>query len=350
MPTRRQTIAALAVLPWLAGAAPARKRIVLNSGTSGAQAWFWVAEERGFLADAHVALDYTDGLGAYTAAPRMARERFDVGYGDIHALIDTVARQPASDDLPIAVFMMFNASPSAIIVAADGPIRAPAQLAGRTVIGHATDVALGTFPAYAAATGLDPATVTVRPDPAGMADLIDTLLSGRCDGVFGYHSTALAAMRTRGRDAGKLRFLSFAPALPDFYGSALMVSRRLARDEPGLVSGLVRAVSRGVRATVADPDGAIRAVKRRDQKIVEAVELGRLRDTLAAEMSHPEGARIGIGAVDPARLARSIAQHARASGLPRTPAFDEVFTDRFLPPVRARERGLGSVATPMRLG
>ncbi|MOA62563.1 hypothetical protein D3C78_1880200 [compost metagenome] len=57
-------------------------------------------------------------------------------------------------------------------------------------------------------------------------------------------------------------------------------------------------------------------------------------------MAHPEGARLGIGAMDEARLRRLIALLVEVKGLPRTPSVEEVFDAGFLPPEEERIRSL----------
>jgi NitT/TauT family transport system substrate-binding protein len=45
----------------------------------------------------------------------------------------------------------------------------------------------------------------------------------------------------------------------------------------------------------------------------------------------------GFGDIDPVRMQASIDQVAEALELPRKPAIDEVFTDKFLPPADLRK-------------
>ena len=193
--TRRGILVALGAAALLApseGMAqplPTRRRMLLNSGYSGAQSWFFLAEDAGYFRRAGIALDFTTGLGAYKAAPRMAEERFDIAFGDIYSMVEVVAAAPpgVGAHLPIAVYTMFNRSPSMIAVDANGPIRTPRDLAGNRLVGHDHDVALETFPAFARATGLDPASVDARPDATMPPMLRDAGRRARC--VFGYVTT-----------------------------------------------------------------------------------------------------------------------------------------------------------------
>ena len=82
-----------------------------------------------------------------------------------------------------------------------------------------------------------------------------------------------------------------------------------------------------------DPDAAIDAVAKREPLIKKDVERERFDATLQDEMNSPEIAKIGLGNVDKARLKKSIDILVDAQKLPRTPTVDEVFTDKFLPPL-----------------
>jgi len=338
--TRRHFLETLAAAPALAlaSARPARAqtrlRVLLNSDFSSVNTWFTLADDRGWFTEAGLALDYTAGRGAYTAAGRAAEEGFDIAYGDVNALVEEVARSNAR--APIAVYMMFNRSPSVIAVPADSPVRTPADLPGRHLRGHATDVALQTFPVLAAAHGVDAAKVRITTSEAGMGGLVTGMLAGECDGTFGYDSTVTAALVTAGIPTGRVRFLPFATLTPDLYGSTLMVSRRLVQQQPEVVRALVRTVNRGVAAVVVDHDAALTSTAKRVPAMHAAAERARLEHTLRGDMGHPEGARHGIGAVDDGRLARSIAALCRAKALPRVPRTNEVFAAQFLVPAVER--------------
>ena len=74
----------------------------------------------------------------------------------------------------------------------------------------------------------------------------------------------------------------------------------------------------------------------REPLIKPAIERGRLDATMAAEMSHPEIAKIGLGDVSDERMKKSIDILVKAKELPRTPAASEIFDRSFLPPLSER--------------
>jgi len=71
----------------------------------------------------------------------------------VNALVELVATAP--DRAPLAVDTMFNRSPSVVAVPAASAVRTAVDLEGCQVRSHATDVALQTFPAFCARTGLN---------------------------------------------------------------------------------------------------------------------------------------------------------------------------------------------------
>lgn len=327
---------ATALLPAASGRAQPRPfRVLLNSNVSGPQAFFFLARDRGYYRAAGLDATFTGGDGAAAIVPRIGVEGFDFGYGDLNALVPLVARNTAN--APIAVYVAFNTTPLTIAVDASGPVKTPKDLEGRIVAGHPIDAALEVFPEFAGATGLDARTVTIRRSDASMRSLVEDMLAGKSAGVFGFVNTIIAAVAPAGIDGRtRLRFLEYRHHTPDLYGNALMVSRRLLAERPGDVTAFVRAVNRGLADTVADLDAAIASVVARDTAVRPEVDKARLAGTLAMEMAHPEGARLGIGDVDDARLTRGIALIARSRGLPRVPAAPEIFTRACLPPAAER--------------
>jgi NitT/TauT family transport system substrate-binding protein len=333
---RRLAAASLLGAP-IVRAQPARTRLrmLLNTGYSGPQAWLLLAHANGHLAREGVELDLTPGAGAYTAAPRMMDGGFDLAYGDVNSLIEEVARRPAV--APRGVFMMFQASPSAVAVRADGPIRAPRDLEGRTLTGHATDVALRTFGAFCLHNGVERSRVKVTTSMGGMRGLIEDVLADEVQGAFGYVSTFSGALASaRPALLEKVRFLKYADWVPSLHGSVLMASRRLRREDPALVTRVVRALNQGLADMLRDLDAGIDAVARVAPGIDRGAEKLRLLTTLRIEMNHPDARRLGIGDVDDARLGQSIALMARGAGLPRVPALHEVFVRDHLPPAADR--------------
>lgn len=334
------TSAILTSMPALAQRPVRRLRMLLNTSFSSPQAWLWLAQAKGYLAAEGIELQLTPGSGAYTAAPRMLTGDYDLAYGDVNSLIEVCARSP--ETAPRGIYMMFNASPSCVLVAADGPIQHPKQLLGQRVIGHDSDVALRTFGALCRHQGMNPAGVQISSAWAGMAGMAEEVIAGRVAGAFGYVSTFTGALVAADPSLmRRVRFLRFAQYVPDLYGSVVMASPSLLKSDPAIVSAVLRAMNRGVLDMLADPAAGLEATLQASPGLHRASERARLQATLDLEMSAAlpaETRQTQIGDVDTARLTRSIALMVQSVGLTRTPTPSEVFTSDYLPPAKLRTR------------
>jgi NitT/TauT family transport system substrate-binding protein len=338
----RRSFGALTLATGAGIAAPAiaqsllRLRMVLNWRYQGPQSWFFIAQDKGYLREAGVELTIDQGDGSGAAVGRVASGAYDMGFGDINALMQVVSQRPAgANDGPIGVYMMFNRPPFTIAVKADSPIRTPKDFEGRTLGGPANDGALRLFPALARLAGFDASKVTITNMQPNLREQM--LQRGQVDGVFGFVNTIRFSARLVGIDPDtQFRFINYGDFGMDLYSNCLIVSRKLANDNPTQLRGLIRAFNRGLHDTLANHDAAVDSVATREPLINKPVEKARLIATLGDEMSHPEIARVGLGDVDPARFEKSIGIVAEAFSLTRRPAPAEIFTSAFLPPMAER--------------
>jgi NitT/TauT family transport system substrate-binding protein len=319
---------ALGALP-VTAAAQTRIKMVLNWKYEGPQAWFFMAQDKGYFKAEGLDVEIDQGEGSAASIPKVASGAYQAGFGDLNAVIDFSARRPA--DAPLAVFMIYNTPPFTIVVKQDSPIRSPKDLEGRTVGGPANDAALRLFPAFARLAGVDASKVSISNMAPNLREQM--LMRGQVDAVFGFVTTVSFSARAMGLDPTKeLRFIRYGEHGMDLYSNAVFFSRAFVKDNPKAVQGFLRALNRAVRDVLADPDAAIEAVLKREPLLKREVEKEKLLFTLRSDMSHPELARLGLGDVDDARLRKAIGIVVEANQLPRSPAPAEVFDRSFLPP------------------
>jgi NitT/TauT family transport system substrate-binding protein len=308
--------------------AQTKLKLVLNWKYQGPQGMFFLAEDRGYFKAEGLDVTLDQGNGSGAAVPLVANGTYDVGFGDINALIELAAKKP--DDAPVAVYVMFNQPPFTVAVKADSPIKSPKDFEGKTLGGAANDGALKLFPALCKLTKIDCTKVKMTNMQPNLREQM--LMQGQVDGVFGYVNTIRFSARLMGVKDEQLRFINYGDYGMDLYSNSIIVSKKLLKEKPEAVRGLVRAINKGVLDTLKDPDAAVAAVAKREALIKIPVERERLDATLKDEMNHPEIAKIGLGNVDMARLKKSIDILVEANNLPRTPSVDEIFTPAFLPP------------------
>lgn len=303
-------------------------KMVLNWKYQGPQAWFFMAQDKGYFKEEGLDVQIDQGEGSSASITKVAAGAYQAGFGDINALISMAATRPA--DAPVAVYMIYNTPPFTIVVKKDSPIKTPKDLEGKTVGGPANDGALRLFPAFAKVAKIDAGKVNITNMAPNLREQM--LLRGQVDAIFGFTNTVYFSAKLVGIDPEKdLRFINYADYGMDLYSNAIVFSRAFVRDNPKAVTGFVKAVNRAINDTLANTEAGMDAVMKREPLLKREVEKERLLATIKEEMSHPEIARIGLGDVDPDRLKRAIAMVVDANSLPRTPTNADVFDRSFLP-------------------
>ena len=316
-------------LPATASAQTALK-MVLNWKYQGPQGWFFLAQDRGYFKANGLDVTMDQGNGSGAPIPLVANGTYDVGFGDINALIEFAAKRP--DEAPIAVYMMYNRPPFTIAVRADSGIKTPKDLEGKTLGGAVGDGALKLFPAFCKITKIDCNTIKITNMQPSLREQM--LMQKQVDGVFGYVNTIrFSAMLIHVDPDKEIRFINYGDYGMDLYSNAIIVSKKLVKDNPAAVKGLIAAINHGLEDALKDPDAAVAAVAKREPLINSKIERERLDATLKDEMNSPEIAKIGLGNVDPVRLQRSIDILVNAESLPRSPKIADVWTSAFLPPI-----------------
>ena len=304
-------------------------KLVLNWKYEGPQGMFFLPEDRGYFAKEGLAMTFDQGNGSGAAVPLVANGSYDMGFGDINALIQLSASKPA--EAPVGIFMLYNRPPFTVAVKADSPLKTPADFPGHTLGGAANDGALKLFPALCGITKIDCAKVQILNMQPNLREQM--LMQGQIDGAFGYVNTIRFAAKLMGVDTDKqLRFISYGDYGMDLYSNAIIVSRAFLAAHPEAVTGFLRALNHGVKDAMADPNAAIASVARREPLIKPALEIEKWQATMKDEMSHPEIATIGQGDISDARMEKAIAILVSAQNLPRTPGVAEVFNRAYMPP------------------
>lgn len=291
--------------------------LCLNWAPGADHAPLYYARERGWFADADIALDIRAGGGSGDALAKLAAGDCDAVIADFGALL--AARAAGAD--PVAVMNVFADSPLAFYSLDTAHVDSPAALAGKRIAAYATDPPKRLWAAYAQVAGIDAGSVSWvdRPNNAKVAALDQGEVDVAANGFYHHHVEYVAAFGSR------LRVLWWRDLGIDPYGNVLAVTARSMATATATVERLVTVIQRGY-AACADPAApclaALLAANEHLDAAREAAKWAAARPLLYP----PADANATFGAFSATRVDADIANAALAKPL----LSREVFTNRFL--------------------
>jgi NitT/TauT family transport system substrate-binding protein len=320
---------AVAVLSSARAAAP-EVRLVLDFAFQGQQSPFLLAADAGLFAQAGVSVQVDRGYGSGDAIAKVASGAYDMAFADIGALIQFNAKQGAVK--VISVLQVYDVAPMCVFALAKSGIRAPRDLAGRKIAAPPGSASRVIFPVLAAANGVALDTIAWIDVTA---QLRETLLArGQVDAAVALISD-LPGVRRLGVADDDLVVLRYPEHGVDIYGHAILTTPEFAAAHGEQVRRALAGIAAGFRATVADPVRSIAVLQKRDPLTDPAMERERLDLVVREAILTERVRRDGLGALERARLDRTIATITQAFGVPAIDA-DQLYRADFLPPPEAR--------------
>lgn len=321
---------ALCILTLPALAQDTKIKFQLDWRFEGPSAFFLVAKSKGYFAQEKLDVSIDAGSGSANAVNRVASGTYEMGFADVAALMEFTANNPTAPSKPVAVMMVYNDTPAAVIALKKSGVRRPADLAGKKLGSPVFDAGRRAYPIFAKANGLDAAKATwVSMDPP----LRETMLvRGDVDAITGFTFTSLLNLNARGIKDDDIVVLQYPKHGVKLYGNAIIVSDVFARQNPEAVKGFLRAFARAARDVMANPQAAIKAVKERDGLIDEKLELRRLNMAIADAIATPNARAEGFGQVSPARMSLMASQVSDTYRTKNRVDPNAIWNGSFLPP------------------
>jgi NitT/TauT family transport system substrate-binding protein len=313
--------------------APVRVRIMMDWAWQGPHAFALCALYKGYFREEGVDVQLERGFGSGRVPVELAGGAYQMGVADINPAIRFVAERPQTGILGVG--MLFHASPLACVVRADGPIRTPKDLEGRTLAAPEVDAGRQLFPAFARANGIDVARVTFQTVSGELREPM--LVQRRVDGITGFLTTSVPALTALGLGPEAQRTFRYRDHGTPFYSNAVLTTRAFAQANPAAVKGVVRAMFRGMRDGVRNPAEAMDLLKRHEPLTDVPVERARWELTIRELIDTPEVRAGGLGNMDMPRLQRTIEMVEESYNLPKRLQASDVYSADFLP---RREDGM----------
>jgi NitT/TauT family transport system substrate-binding protein len=220
----------------------------------GANVGFLLAQEKGFYRDAGLDVAINSGKGSASTAQLVASKATQIGFADGY-----VVGNGDSKGMRIKTLgSVFRRNPAAIMMFADSPIRAPQDLAGKTIAISAGSAVIQQLPPFCKNVGIDPASVhVVNIDPAGIGP---ALITGKVDAIGAYVSSYIPTLEIRGKK--DVRIFWFADHGVTVVSNGIIAHDDLIENDPDLLRAFVPATIKGFLYGRQHVDEAVAAVKK----------------------------------------------------------------------------------------
>lgn len=302
----RSLVAGLGLSVVLTGAASAQTpvKFSLDWKFEGPAAPFTVAMDRGYFKAEGLDVTIDTAPGSLEPLNRVASGTYDMGIGDINSLIKFRDANPSN---PIqAVFMFYNKPAFSIVARKSLGVTKPKDLEGKKLGAPAPDGAYAQWPIFVQANGIDASKVTI--ENIGFPVREPMLQKGEVAAITGFSFSSFINLKSMGVPVDDIVVMLMADYGVNLYGNAVFVSPKFAAEKPEAIKGFLRALVKGLKDTVKDPDTAVDSVIKRNDVASKPVELERLRMAINDNILTDEVKANGYGAVDMARLAKAIDQ------------------------------------------
>ena len=316
-----------ATMPALAQSAVPLK-FQLDWRFEGPSALFLLPIAKGYFKNVGLDVSLDAGNGSGGAVTRVASGSYDLGFADLAALMEFHANNPDAPNKPVAVMMVYNNTPAAVLTLKKSGITSVAQLSGKKLGAPVFDAGRRGFPIFAKANKTEGVS-WVSMDPP----LRETMLvRGDVDAITGFSFTSLLNLEARGVKAEDVNVFPYASHGVKLYGNAIIASPKLIKEKPELLKAFLSAFAKGAKEAMANPDAAIAFVKQRDAIINEALEKRRLRMAIDAVIASPNARAEGFGQIAAPRLSLMASQISDAYATKTRVMPEAVWNGSFLPP------------------
>jgi NitT/TauT family transport system substrate-binding protein len=298
----------------------------------GPAALFLLPLAKGYFKDAKLNVSVDAGNGSGNAVNRVASGTYDMGFADLAALMEFQANNPDAPTKPVAVMMVYNNTPAAVMALKKSGIKSPADLTGKKLGAPVFDAGRRGFPIFQKANQIGNVN-WVSMDPA----LRETMLAkGDVDAITGFTFTSMLNLEARGVKAEDVVVLSYPKYGVKLYGNVIIASSKLVKENPQAIKAFLSAFTKGAKEVVANPDAAIAYVKQRDGIIDEALEKRRLRIAVDDSIATADAKAEGFGDAKGPRLALMASQVSDAFNTKTRVKPDEAWNGSFLPSAAER--------------
>ena len=302
-------------------------KFVLDWRFEGPSALFLSPIAKGYFKEAKLDVNLDAGTGSGAAVQRVATGAYEMGFADMAALMEFHANNPDAPNKPVAVMMVYNNTPAAVLTLKKNGITKPADLVGKKLGAPVFDAGRRAFPIFQQANKVG-AVNWVTMDPP----LRETMLArGDVDAITGFSFTSLLNLEARGVKTEDIVVMPYGNYGVKLYGNVIIASPKMIKENPAAVKAFLQAFTKGAKEVMAKPDDAIQYVKGRDGIINVELEQRRLRMAIDAVVASPDARAEGFGQINAGRMSLMASQVSDAFNTKSRVKVDDVWNGSFLP-------------------
>lgn len=293
----------------------------------GPSALFLVPAAKGYFKAEGLDVSIDAGNGSGGAVTRVASGAYEIGFADMAALMEFHANNPDAPNKPVAVMVVYNNTPAAVLALKKTGIKSLADLKGKKLGAPVFDAGRRGFPILAKANKIEGVT-WISMDPP----LRETMLMrGDVDAITGFSFTSLLNLEARGAKAADVVLFPYAEHGVKLYGNVIIATPKFIKEKPEQLKAFLRAFTKGAKDVLAKPDEAVAAIKERDGLINVDLEKRRLRLAIDAVIASPDARAEGFGQLSLPRLTLMASQVSDAYGTKTRVDPTAVWNGSFLP-------------------
>lgn len=293
----------------------------------GPAAPYTLAVDKGYFKAKGLEVEIAQGKGSRDAIPKVATGAFPMGFADINSVMRFLDQNPTAPI--VAVMMVYNKPPFAIVGRKSLGISVPKDLEGKVLGAPPPDGAWAQFPIFAKANSLDMSKIKV--EPVGFPTREPMLAEGKVASVTGYSFSSTLNLLRLGVPEDDLSVLLMSDYGVDLYGNAIIVNTDYAKANPDKVKGFLEAVVMGWKDAIANPGEAVDALLKRNPAASKELETQRLQMAIDANVLTDWVKENGFGGVDEARFKAAIEQTKTVYEFKNTPDMAKFWNGSYLP-------------------
>ena len=302
-------------------------KFLLDWRFEGPSALFLQPAAKGYFKQAGLDVSIDAGNGSGAAVQRVASGTYDMGFADMASLMEFHANNTDAPNKPVAVMVVYNNTPAAVMALKKSGIKTAGDLSGKKLGAPVFDAGRKAFPTFAKANKVDNVT-WVSMDPP----LRETMLvRGDVDAITGFTFTSLLNIEARGVKASDVVLMQYADHGVKHYGNVIIAHPKLIQENPEAIKKFLSAFTKGAKEVIAKPADAIQYVKARDGIANVALETRRLQLAIDTVVNSADARKEGFGRLNESRLSLMASEVSDAYGTKTRIDPKVVWNGSFLP-------------------